>query len=106
VELFTEGRVLVLSGPLDHRSTTAVREAIAHLLAAYDEGAVLDLADVPWVDATALAMLTVTTQNAEIDGRRLALRGCSDHLRRVLHHARIRVLFDAEDDAGDDAGTG
>lgn len=96
MEIFRDGRVLALSGPLDGRSTSLVREAIYDHLSAYDEGVVIDLTDVQWIDATALRMLAVATRHAERQGQYLTLRGCTPHLRRVLHHSRLRALLELE----------
>ncbi|MDQ6642626.1 MAG: STAS domain-containing protein [Actinomycetota bacterium] len=96
VELFIDGRVLTLSGPLDGRSTSVVREAIYDNLSMHG-GLVIDLTDVEWVDATALRMLAVATQYADREGQSLTLRGCAPHLRRVLRHSRLRALLEIED---------
>ncbi|MEP6814548.1 MAG: STAS domain-containing protein [Marmoricola sp.] len=99
MELFTDGRVLVLNGPLDGRSTALVRNAIHEHLSTYDDGVVLDLTHVQWIDATALRMLAVATQHAEKRGQYLTLRGCTPYLRRVLHHSRLRALLELENGA-------
>ncbi len=96
MELFRDGHVLALSGPFDGRSTAMAREAIYDHLSAFDEGIVLDLTEVLWIDAVALRMLAVATQHAEKEGQYLTLRGCSTHLRRVLNHSRLRTLLELE----------
>ena len=99
MELVRDGSVLVLDGPLDGRCTFEVRTALYDHLASYDD-VVVDVADVEWIDATALRMLAVATRFAERGGQHLVLRGCNPHLRRILRHSRIGSLLEIEGDAG------
>jgi anti-anti-sigma factor len=99
MELLRDGRVLVLDGPLDGRSTALVREAIQHQLSVCGEGVVVDLSAVPWIDVNGLRMLAAATRHAEKKGQSLILRGCTPHMRRVLRHSRLYALLELEGDA-------
>ena len=92
MEVTTSGRTLVLSGQLDGRSTSVVRQALYDQIQASGDDLVVDLSAVESVDATALRLLAVATQLMERDGRSLTLRGCSPALRRVLAFTRFRRL--------------
>lgn len=99
MEIFRDGRVLALIGPLDGRSTAQVRDAIYDHLSGCEDGIVIDLTDVQWIDANALRMLAVATRHAEKEGQSLTLRGCTPHLRRVLHRSRLGALLELESGA-------
>ncbi|RLV51044.1 STAS domain-containing protein [Nocardioides mangrovicus] len=95
-EIYRDGAVLVVVGPLDARCVCEVRSAVYDLLAAYPEGIHVDLTDVPWVDSAALNMLAMAAHHAEVEQRHLRLRGCSKALRRTLYRTRLRALFELE----------
>ena len=85
MDVFTDGRTLVLSGAFDARSTMQVRTAIYELLAGHDEDVVVDLTDVDLVD--------VATVEASRAGHHLRLRGAGPAVRRLLAKSRlIRVV--------------
>jgi anti-anti-sigma factor len=96
MQLIRDGRVLILSGPLDGRSTAMVRDAIHDQLALCGDGVVIDVSDVQWIDANALRMLAVATRHAEMEGQSVTLRGCTQQMRRVLRHSRLYALLELE----------
>ena len=93
MDVFTDGRTLVLSGDFDARSTMQVRTAIYELLEGHDEDVVVDLTDVDLIDMTALKVLAVATVEAGRHGHHLRLRGAGPAVRRLLAKSRlIRVV--------------
>src|SRR4029078_2085684 len=68
MEMVRDGSVLVLEGPLDGRCTFEVRTALYDHLASYDD-VVVAVAEVGWIDASALRMLAVATRLADRGGR-------------------------------------
>lgn len=88
---------IVLTGPLDARTTYVVREALYAVLGAPEAGdVVLDLTECPWIDGTGLRMLAVATVVAHRSGLHVYLRGAAPSLRRTLHTARLRPLIDLD----------
>jgi anti-anti-sigma factor len=93
MDVFADGRTLVLSGAFDARSTMQVRTAIYELLEGHDEDVVVDLAGVDLIDMTALKVLAVATVEASRAGHHLRLRGAGPAVRRLLAKSRlIRVV--------------
>jgi anti-anti-sigma factor len=93
------GRVLALSGNLDARSATEVREA---LHTAIDTGVgdlVVDASGVDLVDATGLGVLLGAHRRAAKAGRRIVLRDASPRLVRMLRLARLHRVFAVEPSA-------
>ena len=85
--------LLVLTGDLDVRSVSAVREALVGLLEDTPGDVVVDVTGVELIDVAGLGMLTAAHRRAEREGRRLVLRGCRGSVRRVLALTRLgRVL--------------
>jgi anti-anti-sigma factor len=89
-----DSAVLTVSGSIDVRSVSAVREALAGLLDRRAGGdVVLDLSGVDVMDATGLGMIVAAHRRALRNGRRLVLRGVEPGLARLFAVARLgRVL--------------
>jgi anti-anti-sigma factor len=86
--------VISLSGHLDGRCTTSLRELIAaHLARHADEDLRLDMSEVESVDLTVLRLLAAVAVRLQRDGHRLVLLGCRPSLRRVLTHGVLPRLF-------------
>ena len=64
-----------------------MRTALYDHLASYDD-VVVDVAEVEWIDATALRMLAVATRFAERGGQHLTLRGLARTCAGLLRHLR------------------
>jgi anti-anti-sigma factor len=89
-----EALALELSGPLDGRCSSELRERLyAHIECHQDEDVVVNLSGVESIDATALRLLAVAALRVEREGRRVVLRGCSPSLRRVFTFGGWRRLF-------------
>ena len=85
---------LALSGRLDGRCTSEVREAVYdHIRRHPGEDVVVDLSRVESIDATALRLLAVAALRVQQAGRRVVLRGCSPSLRRAFTFGGWRRLF-------------
>lgn len=90
------GQLVVLSGRLDVRTVSAVRD---ELHAAVDSGSgrlVVDMSEVVQVDATGLGVLVGTHRRAQLAGRRLVLRGTPPRLRRLLRATRLERVLPTE----------
>lgn len=95
-----EGRstvVLAPSGELDLAASASLRAA---LVDACDAGllVVVDLADVSFVDSTALGVLVGAARRLQADGCRLTVRGASSRVHAVLAMTGLDRLFDVEED--------
>ena len=89
--------IVVLTGPLDARTTALVREALYAVLGAPDAGdVILDLSECEWIDGAGLRMLAVATVLAHRSGLHVYVRGCTANVRRLLRTARLRPLIDLE----------
>ena len=95
MDLTTDGAALLLSGHLDGRSTSVVREAL-YALMRHHRDVVVDLTDVESIDVNGLTMLAAASKLMEREGRHLTLRGCRPALRRVIAFTRIRGLLEIE----------
>ncbi|QYJ05605.1 STAS domain-containing protein [Nocardioides panacisoli] len=93
MDIMADGTTLRLSGDLTGRSTAAIRGEVHRHLDRYGDRAVLDVADVTAVDATALRMLAAASCRA---GRQVRLRGASAPIRRLLHLTRLHRFVRAE----------
>jgi len=88
--------ILVLSGPVDARTTEQVRRSVYACLAESGADVVIDLDEVTSVDLTALRMLAMATRQAHRQGRRLVLRKCRPTVLRMLHLSRISRCVEVE----------
>ncbi|MBF4162808.1 STAS domain-containing protein [Nocardioides acrostichi] len=90
-----QGSTLVMSGALDARSSTRVREALyAHL--SDHQHVVVDLDGVESVDLTTLRVLAAASRGADREGRHLTLRGCGPAVRRMLHLTHLIRVVDVD----------
>ena len=86
--------LLTLSGHLDGRCTTELRELItAHLAEHPAQDLRLDMSRVESLDLTVLRLLAAVAVRLQRDGHRLVLVGCRPSLRRVLTHGVLPRLF-------------
>lgn len=92
----TEGEPLVLSGRLDASSVEEVRASLNRLIDSTDGDVVADLSGVDVIDVTGLGMLAAAHRRLERAGRHLVLRGCADHVRRVLAVTRLTRVMHVE----------
>jgi anti-anti-sigma factor len=90
------GYALALSGGLDVRSATAVREALHSAIDAGAGDLVVDVSGVDLVDATGLGVLLGAHRRASRAGRRLVLQDASPRLVRILRLARLHRVFALE----------
>lgn len=92
-----------LSGRLDGRCSSEVREALGqHLERHPEEDLVLDVSEVEWIDLTCLRTVVVAALRVERAGFRVVLRGASPALRRVFAMGGWRRLFRHEGTAAPD----
>jgi anti-sigma B factor antagonist len=75
---------LTLNGRLDASSVGEVRAALNRLIDTTGDDIVVEMSQVDVIDATGLGMLAAAHRRLERTGRQLILRGCADHVRRVL----------------------
>lgn len=89
--------VVVLSptGELDLATSTALRDALAE---ACDQGlvVVVDLAEVTFVDSTALGVLVGAARRLQAGGCHLTVRNASGRVHTVLVMTGLDRLFDVE----------
>jgi anti-anti-sigma factor len=103
VELMAEGSTLWVSGQLDVRCITELRNAIYDHLETHPGHVVLDLSAVESADVTVLKMLAVASRSANEAGHRVTVRDCPDGVRRLMHLAHLRGLLTVEDSAAETA---
>ena len=87
------GSVLALSGRLDMRSATEVREALHSAIDAGAGDLIVDASGVDLIDATGLGVLLGAHRRATKAGRRVVLRDASPRLVRMLRLARLHRVF-------------
>jgi anti-anti-sigma factor len=83
-------RVVALTGDLDVYTTPAMRETLRVI----DGPAVIDLAGVRLITASALTELVLVAQRAGVGT--VTLRGASPQVRRILRIAGFETLFAIE----------
>ena len=103
MELETEGSTLWISGQLDVRCITELRNAVYDHLDTHPGHVVLDLSQVESADLTVLKMLAVASRMANRAGHRVTVRDCPDGVRRLLHLAHLRGLMTVEDSEAETA---
>jgi anti-anti-sigma factor len=99
MDIFADGRTLVLSGDFDVRSTMEVRTALHEHLHRDDEDLVVDLSEVYSLDLTAARVLAYATLEASRSGHHLRLRGCGPAVRRMLHISRLARMVEVDREA-------
>jgi anti-sigma B factor antagonist len=87
---------LALSGRLDASSVGDVRMSLNRLIDTTGADVVVDLSQVDVIDITGLGLLAATHRRLERAGRQLVLRGCADHVRRVLAVTRLSRVMHVE----------
>ncbi len=87
---------LAVSGRLDASSVGEVRACLDRLIATSGEDIVVDMSRVDVIDVTGLGMLAAAHRRLERAGRHLILRGCADHVRRVLAVTRLARVMHVE----------
>jgi anti-anti-sigma factor len=87
-------RILKVSGPIKYGSLEPLQEAIQSAPA---DALILDLADVPYMDSSAVGVLVQAYVSCRKSQRKLALVGMSDRVRNVLHLASVDILFNIYD---------
>jgi anti-sigma B factor antagonist len=87
---------LALSGRLDASSVGEVRPSLNRLIDTTGANVVVDLSQVDVIDVTGLGLLAAAHRRLERDGRQLVLRGCADHVRRVLAVTRLSRVMHVE----------
>ena len=81
-------------GALDHLTVARVRAQLDQAVSARPARLVVDLADCPFVDASALAMLLETHRRLARAGSVLRLSGCSPRVLRLLSLTGLRRVFE------------
>lgn len=87
---------LALSGRLDASNVGDVRARVDWLIDTTNDDVVVDLSEVDVIDVTGLGMLAAAHRRLERAGRRLVLRGCVGHVRRVLAVTRLGRVMHVE----------
>jgi anti-anti-sigma factor len=95
-DMDAQGRVLVLHGDFDVRSTWEVRNAIYECIDVHDADVVIDMTDVGTIDMTALRLLAVATRHAWLAGHHLTVRNPGPAVRRMVHLARLAHAIEVE----------
>lgn len=86
--------VLRLSGRFDFKAHREFREAVDAVLAqAGNRGVQVDLADVAYLDSSALGMLLMLRDKAKANNKDVALIGVKGSVRQVLDIANFSKLF-------------
>jgi anti-anti-sigma factor len=104
MDITRDGRVLLLAGDFDVRSTMEVRNAVYDLLSSHETDVVIDLSEVESIDVTALKVLAVATRQAVRDGHHLTLRGCSPPVRRMLLLSHLNRVVELDRSGAADVG--
>ena len=90
------GQLVALSGSLDARTASAVRDQLHAAVAGGQGTLVLDMSRVETMDAVGLGVLVGTQRRAGQAGRRLVLRDTPYRLRRLLRATRLERLLPTE----------
>jgi anti-sigma B factor antagonist len=87
---------LALRGRLDASSVGQVRASLDRLIDGGAGDVVVDMSGVDVIDVTGLGVLAAAHRRLERTGRQLILRGCADHVRRVLAVTRLSRVMHVE----------
>jgi anti-sigma B factor antagonist len=87
---------LALSGRLDASSVGDVRASIERVIDGGADDVVVDMSGVDVIDVVGLGVLAAAHRRLERAGRHLILRGCADHVRRVLAVTRLSRVMHVE----------
>lgn len=91
-----EGRVLVaaIAGEIDLQNSPDLRTALLDLLQQHQPSRlVLNLADVPYMDSSAIAVLVETLQRIRRTGGKVYLAALQPRVRGLLEIARLDTIF-------------
>ena len=88
-----EDSAMALSGRLDGRHASEMREALYERIEGEQGDVVVDLTEVESIDVTFLRLLATAAVHVERAGHRVILRGCSPSLRRLIAGGGWRRLF-------------
>jgi anti-sigma B factor antagonist len=93
LELRTEAgeahTTLAASGEIDYGNVASLRSALLELIRAKTPDLVVDLADVSFIDSTALSVLVQAKQRLESNGGRMAVSRPQPRVARVLQLAGL-----------------
>jgi anti-sigma B factor antagonist len=92
----TANATFYLSGRLDGSNVGEARASLNHYIDTTADDVVVDLSRVELIDVTGLGMLAGAHRRLERAGRQLILRGCADHVRRVLAVTRLARVMHVE----------
>ena len=92
----TESAPLALNGRLDASNVGEARASLNQYIETTADDVVVDLSRVDLIDVTGLGMLAGAHRRLERAGRHLILRGCADHVRRVLAVTRLARVMHVE----------
>ena len=85
--------VLDLNGDFDLSEVETFRACMDGVIASCDGAVVVDLADVPFIDSTAISALLIARRTLAADGRELSLRHVSAPVARVFEMAGLANLL-------------
>ncbi|MPZ62250.1 MAG: anti-sigma factor antagonist [Propionibacteriales bacterium] len=96
MDVVVRREALGVDGRLDASCAADVRARLNRLIDSTVGDVVIDLSGVDLVDATGLGVLAGAHRRLRRTGRRLILRGCGAHLRRVLAVTGLRRVMYVE----------
>lgn len=85
--------VLTLEGALDLHVSPEVRASLREMIDRKPKRLVVDLANVPYVDSSGLAVLIGAMQSLEHEGGIFMLAGAQEAVRMILESARLDQYF-------------
>lgn len=85
--------VLTLEGALDLHVSPEVRTSLREMIDKKPKRLVVDLANVPYVDSSGLAVLIGAMQSLEHEGGIFMLAGAQEAVRMILESARLDQYF-------------
>lgn len=88
--------LVTLSGELDLRAATELREALLQAVAESDGTILLDMAELTFIDSTIISVLIMTKKRAEANGGIVRLRNVPDRVQRIFAITGIDELFPTE----------
>ena len=97
MDVMIDGSTLVLSGQIDVRCSSRLRDLVYDTLSEDGADVVLDVRDVEAVDLTTLRMLAVASRTAARQGRGLVLRSPSAAVRRMLAVSHLKRFVMVQD---------
>lgn len=92
----TRTQTVSLRGRLDASSVRDARAALNEAIDTTKGDVVADMSGVDVIDVIGLGLLAASHRRLERSGRQLILRGCADHVRRVLAVTRLTRVMHVE----------